>query len=62
MDNPIGIRQDSLIGIARQVMMERGLLPDFSPAVQKEVAAITRAATDSAPGIRDLRHLLGLDR
>jgi exoribonuclease-2 len=37
-------------------MLQRGLLPDFSPAVDAEVDAIERAATDSA--VRDLRHLL----
>jgi VacB/RNase II family 3'-5' exoribonuclease len=38
-------------------MTERGLLADFSPAAQAETAAITSAASESDPSIRDLRGL-----
>src|SRR5438445_3896457 len=44
--------------IARRVMTERGLLPDFSAAVQAEADAITKPAADSSPSIRDLSGLL----
>jgi exoribonuclease-2 len=37
-------------------MRERGLLPDFSPAVMSEADALTHAATDGT--VRDLRTLL----
>ena len=39
-------------------MVERDLLPDFSPAVMEEVARIQAPAADGAPGARDLRGLL----
>src|SRR5256884_7568081 len=39
-------------------MIERGLEPDFSPAVLAEIGGITRPADDRGPAIRDLRHLL----
>ena len=39
-------------------MAERGLLPDFAPAVVAETEAIRQAATDASPAIRDLRALL----
>jgi len=39
-------------------MIERGLEPDFSPAVLAETGAITRPADDRDPAIHDLRHLL----
>jgi VacB/RNase II family 3'-5' exoribonuclease len=44
--------------IARQTMIQRGLLPDFSPAVLAEARAIANAAVDRDPSIRDLRRLL----
>jgi VacB/RNase II family 3'-5' exoribonuclease len=44
--------------IARQTMIRRGLLPDFSPAVLAESRAIATAATSTEPAIRDLRPLL----
>ncbi|HVO18319.1 MAG TPA: RNB domain-containing ribonuclease [Anaeromyxobacter sp.] len=44
--------------IARRAMTQRGLQPDFSPAAQQEAGAITRAAVESGPGVRDLRALL----
>lgn len=39
-------------------MVERGLLPDFSPAAIAETNAITSAAKDSGASVRDLRDLL----
>jgi ribonuclease R len=39
-------------------MTQRGLLPDFSPAVLAETEAVGKAATDTGPSIRDLRDLL----
>jgi exoribonuclease-2 len=39
-------------------MTERGLLPDFSPAVMGEVARSQAATADGDPGARDLRGLL----
>jgi exoribonuclease-2 len=39
-------------------MIQRGLLPDFSPAVLAETAAVAGAATETDPAIRDLRGLL----
>jgi len=44
--------------IARRVMRERGLEPDFSPAVLAEVGAMTKAAGERDPAIRDLRDRL----
>ena len=38
-------------------MIARGLLPDFSPAVLREISGLTRPATERTPSIRDLRHL-----
>ena len=39
-------------------MRERGLLPDFSPAVMAEADALTHAATAADATVRDLRSLL----
>jgi exoribonuclease-2 len=39
-------------------MVERDLLPDFSPAVMAEVARSQAVTADEAPGARDLRGLL----
>jgi exoribonuclease-2 len=50
------LRQDSrdiLTTIARQAMLDRGLLPDFSPAAQAQADSLNRAAAD--PSARDLR-------
>jgi VacB/RNase II family 3'-5' exoribonuclease len=53
-----------LQGIAHRVMLERGLLPDFSPEVLQEIGQLNHPA-GSLPGsddgtkeVRDLRHLL----
>ncbi len=39
-------------------MIERGLLPDFSPAVLAETRAIAQAPMEKGPSVRDLRSLL----
>src|SRR5450631_4115833 len=44
--------------IAHDVMLQRGLLPDFSAEVLSQTEKITSAATGSGPDIRDLRNLL----
>src|SRR5271169_4747425 len=43
--------------IARRVMLERGLLPDFSSEALAELAAIQAPATADADHIHDLRSL-----
>jgi VacB/RNase II family 3'-5' exoribonuclease len=51
-----GLRQDSrdiLNTIARQAMLDHGLLADFSPAAQAQADSLNRAAAD--PAARDLR-------
>lgn len=48
--------RDQLRSIARDAMIERGLLPDFSPAVVAELKAITKPATIEA-SVRDMRTL-----
>jgi exoribonuclease-2 len=45
-----------LAEIAHQAMLDRGLQPDFSPAVEKQLAGITAPASDA--GVRDQRDLL----
>jgi VacB/RNase II family 3'-5' exoribonuclease len=53
-----GTHRHDLRAIARRAMLERGLLPDFEPAVTAEVTAIGRAPTEASAGIKDLRALL----
>jgi exoribonuclease-2 len=50
--------QNILRAIAHRAMLERGLQPDFSAAVDAQLGAITGAATANGPQIRDLRALL----
>ncbi len=47
-----------LRGIARRVMQERGLLPDFSAAQQAQADALTEAPVAPGPALRDLRERL----
>jgi VacB/RNase II family 3'-5' exoribonuclease len=47
-----------LRSIARRVMIERGLLPDFSAAAMAELARIQTSATDGHSEFRDLTGLL----
>ena len=58
MSRPSAQNRKELRVIARRVMTERGLLPDFSAAAQAEADAITKPAADSSPSIRDLSGLL----
>ena len=44
--------------IARRVMLERGLLPDFSAEALTELGRIQAPATTNGGQVRDLRHLL----
>jgi exoribonuclease-2 len=54
-----GTASSDLLGsIARRAMLERGLLPEFSPAALKQADAITAPAAATGPNIRDLRALL----
>lgn len=48
--------RDQLRSIARNAMIERGLLPDYSSAVMTELRAITKPA-DVETSLRDLRSL-----
>jgi exoribonuclease-2 len=56
---PDSVHQRSdLKEIARQAMIDRGLLPDFSPEIAKELAAINGPAPVTGNAFRDLRNLL----
>jgi exoribonuclease-2 len=59
-DEPINLPSGELMSIARRAMVERGLLPDFSPAVLAETEAITEASSEMGPHIRDLADCFGL--
>jgi exoribonuclease-2 len=48
----------SLRAVARDAMLQAGLLPDFSAAVLRETDGIHATATASAPFVRDLRDLV----
>jgi VacB/RNase II family 3'-5' exoribonuclease len=50
--------KDELQSIAHEAMLQRGLLPDFSPAVIAETNRIMQPAPASGAAIRDLRGLL----
>jgi exoribonuclease-2 len=58
MTSSTGSGRTVLQRIARQAMSQRGLLPDFSPEAMREAGAITGAAAEAGPAIRDLRGLL----
>ncbi len=59
MTNPAPTQSRILLqDIARRVMLERGLAPDFPPAAIAELAAIHAPAAATGPAIRDLRQLL----
>ena len=57
MEPPLPHAIDELRVIAKRVMRERGLLPDFSRAVRDETSAIGGPATGDGASIRDLRAL-----
>src|ERR1043165_7427074 len=44
--------------IARRAMIQRDLLPDFSPTILAAMQALAHAAVESGPAIRDLRNRL----
>ena len=50
--------RETLAGIAHQAMVDRGLDPDFGPAVQQQVATIQAPAQEDGPSLRDLRDRL----
>ena len=58
MPTPHRTGKDELQSIAREAMLQRGLLPDFSHAVIAETNQIMHAAPASGAAIRDLRGLL----
>src|SRR5437870_573190 len=49
--------KEGLRSIARRAMLQRGLLPDFSPEVLSETSASAVAVAQAQPSIRDLRGL-----
>src|SRR5687767_8412099 len=49
---------DNLTAIARQAMIEHGLLPDFSPEAQRQADSTSPRNAQAGPAIRDLRALL----
>jgi exoribonuclease-2 len=51
-------RNSQLRRIAKQVMLEAGFEPGFSPEAQAEADALQRPASESGGAIRDLRELL----
>ncbi len=51
-------KRSELKRLARRCMLERGLLPDFSPDALAETAALRDAPRDDGRTIRDLRALL----
>jgi VacB/RNase II family 3'-5' exoribonuclease len=58
MDALQSTTRDELRAIARRVMRERGLLPDYSRAVRDETNAIGGPATATGDEFRDMRDLL----
>jgi exoribonuclease-2 len=58
VDKPSFHQRSDLREIARRVMVERGLEPDFTPPVKAELDRIPGAAPPAGDGIRDLRGLL----
>ena len=55
--HPYGGKLD-LRAIARKAMIERDLIPEFSPEVVAETEALARAGSPVDPSLRDLRGLL----
>jgi VacB/RNase II family 3'-5' exoribonuclease len=58
MTNENQSSREQLKNIAHRVMLQRGLLPDYSPAVLAETNLLMGAAVETDPSIRDLRPLL----
>src|SRR5262249_24147934 len=55
---PHACTRETLAGIAHQAMIERGLQPDFDPAVQQQLASIAAPAHEDGVAVRDLRDRL----
>ena len=51
-------QRSDLVRIATHAMHERGLLPEFSPEVERQLAGITRQPDAADPAIHDLTTLL----
>lgn len=49
---------DTLVALAEAAMRERGLEPEFPPAVERQVAGLRGPATTDDPAVRDLRGML----
>lgn len=58
MNAPGTANLDLLKRVARQAMLDRGLLPEFSAAALDQLHSITAPAAQSVPQSRDLRSLL----
>jgi len=58
MNRNKGQHRDDLKVIARQAMIDHGLLPDFSPEITAELGSIEKTVNKSDSGVRDLRGLL----
>jgi len=58
MSRPSAQNRKELRAIARRVMTERGLLPDFSAEARAEADALTKPAAETGAAIRDLTGLL----
>jgi VacB/RNase II family 3'-5' exoribonuclease len=58
MEPDAGRQRSTLRRIAHRAMIERGLLPDFSPAALAELDDIRATSTGSSGGPRDMRNLL----
>ena len=56
--NPHPHQRSDLVRIATHAMHERGLLPEFSPEVERQLANITATVDDADPAIHDLTALL----
>ncbi|MEP7246733.1 MAG: ribonuclease catalytic domain-containing protein [Gammaproteobacteria bacterium] len=57
--NPQHCNQHEMLGeLAHQAMIDKGLEPDFAPAVDQQLETINAPASESDPSIKDLRSLL----
>jgi len=54
-DDDTACHRDTLVGIARQAMIDKGLDPDFGPAAEQQMAALDAPAPSADPSFRDLR-------
>src|ERR1700682_3345466 len=53
-----GCSRETLSGIGHQAMIDRGLVPDFGPPVEQQLAGIAAPAPADDPSLRDLRDRL----